>query len=202
MDLMPKGYKKRINPIDGSAVGNGFSSGGFGSVKAGSPSISAGIFVIVFSLVVLSGLAYGGLKIYDFKLGKDIQASKKEYNDIVNRQDSVLLKRIVSESQSSAILSNLLKSHIYASKLIDVLAATTLSQVQWNSLSLAADKNKLTLSGRAASYKILAQQIIAFQNSSDWTKIDISHISLDKIGSVAFSADINFNPSLLINNKQ
>ena len=98
------------------------------------------------------------------------------------------------------MLSGLLKSHRYLSNLFKALREATLSQVQWTAFSLSANsKDKISLSGNVASYKVLAQQMAVFKKDKNWSGASFSSIKLDKNGIITFLADVEFSPSLLIN---
>ncbi|KKS26560.1 MAG: hypothetical protein UU87_C0001G0075 [Parcubacteria group bacterium GW2011_GWA2_42_11] len=197
MDLINK--KNNQANIVGTS-GSPLSAGGFNPGKMKRSLISPAVIILVFSLLVISLIVYGGLFFYQLKIEKDINASRQAYEEIVNRQDENVLKKIVSQGENAEMLSGLLKSHRYLSNLFKALREATLSQVQWTAFSLSANsKDKISLSGNVASYKVLAQQMAVFKKDKNWSGASFSSIKLDKNGIITFLADVEFSPSLLIN---
>ena len=194
MDLAPRDYKRINNQVDSFAEKESESILGFSRME----EISLKKWIIgVFIMVVVSFLAYGGLKFYEKSVSSQISDLKNQQAAIWGQQDKNLVEKLINFQQSVDMIQELIKSHRYSSGLISALAAATLPQIQWESFDANTESNQLILRGRAANYKVLALQLLAFEKDQDWGDPKVSGIALDKKGSVGFLLNISFDSRLL-----
>ncbi|MDD5589732.1 MAG: hypothetical protein PHQ47_00985 [Candidatus Portnoybacteria bacterium] len=151
--------------------------------------------LLSFVAIIVFLAAWAGLKAYSvFVLEKKLSAISVEIGQIEAGVDNNRIKKLVELDKTISVAENLLDSHVYDSKFFGMIEKVTLPLVQWSSLSLIPEQGTAQLGGRAASFSVLARQILSFR-SSDFTA-EISGISLGNEG-VTFSALLRFDPGLL-----
>ena len=192
MDFIPKQYKSKPIEGDGAIKSRGISIAGF------EPKISA-IFSdrrVIWSVVLLalSFAVWGGLKGYIYYINSVSDKIAQEISSVQNSQNLELAQKIIDTDKTIKIYKGLLKNHIYSSQFFDLLEKVTIPQVQWRSLNLLTDQGRAQLTGRAASYSVLAKQIVSFEKSD--IKVDVSTVTLTRSG-VEFSATILFDRSIM-----
>lgn len=115
-----------------------------------------------------------------------------------------LEKEIPSQDRAEVIafysqlinLKKLLNQHIYPSQIFQRLELITHPQVGFSAFSYEAEENRLKFEGYAKDLSVLAEQLLAFQRSPDFTKINLSGIK--KAGDrYNFSLEVFFKKSLL-----
>lgn len=91
---------------------------------------------------------------------------------------------------------NLLKNHQAALNVFGFLEKATHSQVWFKKMDLDLQKKTLILSGQAASFEVLGQQILIFKKQTSVESLDLSQVSMDKDGAVQFDIQIVLKPQL------
>ena len=156
---------------------------------------------VILSFVALAlGLAvFGALKIYDYYyLQKDINNLENEIMNIENQQNPETIQKVTELDKAIENVKNLTNDHIFSSLFFKKIESLTLTDVKWSGYSINTVEGTADLKGQAASYSILAKQIVNFQDAK--FEINVSGISLTSDG-VNFSAQIKFDPKILLNNK-
>ncbi len=206
MDLFPKEYKKN-EPLPGV---NGQSTSRLGSFKFKSvnftalaglknlkePVLRGGIILSGFLLVALV-LLWGGLLLYKKSLTNQIIDLKDKQARVFSAQDKAAALDMIGLEKSSALAVSLLKSHVFTSAVLDKLAATTLSQVQWATMDLTVADRSIKARGKAANYSTLAKQIRALEENG-FSRVVAGGIMLDKTGGVSFDSSFGFDQKLLL----
>ncbi len=193
MDLIPKQYKSG-NPDEAK-----------GGLKSRGISISDKqsklLFllnkrvIICLALILIALVAFGGLKIYNFYIQRNIDDLKIEIKQLQGEQDIELVKKINEMEKSIGIVTDLKKNHIFSSLFFETLERVTIAEVQWRGMNLDTLQGRATLKGKAASYSFLAKQIVSFKEQG--FQIDVSGITSTNNG-VEFSAIIKFDPKILL----
>ena len=93
----------------------------------------------------------------------------------------------------------LLNNHIYGSKLFDFLRANTSKQVVIDSVNIDTKNLSLDIKARAASYDVLAGQIVWLKSLPAIESLKVSGIALSEKGLVDFSLSIKLSPSFFKN---
>jgi|GEM_PF-2140483 len=218
MDLFPKDYKK-TEPVAASVVapkpslssilnklkekfsslkGASVSGGGGGMAiitKAKGTLLRLGV-IVSSSAFVLVLVLWGSVVIYKNVLTGQINDLKKKQAEVFNEKDKETAAKIVDFEAGSALVQNVLKSHIYTSSAFDKLAAATVPRVQWQSFDLSVQDSSINVKGFAADYATLAKQILALADGG-FSSAVISNISMDKSGGVSFGAAFSFDPKIL-----
>jgi hypothetical protein len=193
MDLIPRNRKinKPLNEQLTFAKSQGIS---ISIGNGGWPYLKNKWVLASLAAVLASLLVFGGLKFYESrlrnsynKIRNDIESREAQNNTEANKQTLAIQKTMASVDKLSV-------KHIYSSKFFSVLEKTTLPEVTWNNIEIDT-KGSANLQGQAASYSLLAKQIVAFQDAK--MGIDVSGLNLTRNG-VEFSAKINFDPKILL----
>jgi len=199
MDLIPPQYKQENVA---SRIGASIKSRGI-SLSDGESKLSLlkerKVFLSL-AAVIVALLVFGGIEAYDiFVVQKEASRLELEINSLQEKQDSQkkseIGKKVINIDKMASAVETLSKKHIYSSLFFEALERITLPQVQWLNYSIDALKGTADLNGSAASYSILAKQIVSFEDAK--FKIAVSGISLKKNG-VDFSAKTSFDPSILL----
>ena len=201
MDLFPKEYKKKETNSGSQSIGAKFSAlglkrGNFSGISnLKTPFLRIGLIASIFLLIIIL-LLWGGLIFYKKTLNAQIANTKDQQAKVFSQKDKELATRIIILDRKASLLQGMLKSHIYTSKIFDTLAATTLPQVQWQSLNISTKDKNISAKGQAANYSVLAKQILALEEQG-FLRIKISDILLNKTGYVGFTANFGFDPKLI-----
>ncbi|MFH1171709.1 MAG: hypothetical protein V1778_04180 [bacterium] len=159
-------------------------------------------FIAAMSMLVV-GLAYIGLSIYNSRIVMETEAQKQEMA-IVDRQIQKLTVQKRDAEQFHSVTEqalSLLDTHIYWTKFFSGLEKYTLQTVSVRSAS-ADQSGHLTLTLSGKDYRSLAQQLLAFEAATDFVKsvsITAGESAQGKEGEgqgVNFSATITLMPNV------
>jgi len=203
MDLVPKEYKRNndiISPQSAQSANGRPVSGGVKLSKITGVrrdylrlGITSGLVLLALFLATWAGLA-----IYKNVLVKKIENLKNQHASVFSSQDKISAENIADFENRAKAAQDFLNSHVYTSAILGVISATTLPQVKWDTYTLILKDKAVSLKGQAASYLVLAKQILAFeQNQDNFLKVSVSDIGLNKEGTVGFSLSLIFNSKIL-----
>lgn len=91
----------------------------------------------------------------------------------------------------------LLSQHLFPSNVLSFLETHTHPQVQFLNLNFSGDARKLDMTGEAASYAVLAEQIAALEGDPNVSGVEFGGLSLGAKNLVNFKIAIIFKPNLL-----
>lgn len=152
-------------------------------------------FLFVASVVAAGGAFAYGKYLNLAVASKDVSLKKAEGAfDTRSIQD---LERLDSRLGQARVI---LQKHVAPSGLFTFLAAATLEQVQFTSLSLdvsADGSGKITMGGVADSFSTLALQSDQFSAAKVLKDVIFSGITTDAAGRVVFSVSANVGSGLL-----
>jgi len=201
MDLVPKEYKKNSDIVFTAKknIKFGADSGNLNLPKISVSRISILKIGIIASAVLLAlALAvWGGLKLYHRGIINSIKDYQKKEANIFSAQERETANKIIELERRAGMVQNFLKSHVYTSQALNLVADLTLPKVKWDSYALDVKERKITLKGWAADYSTLAKQIFVFQETEYLSKVVVSGIALDRNGMVGFGLDFKFDPKIL-----
>lgn len=152
------------------------------------------ISIIIFVIAV--GLYVAAIFYQNF-LNKSI--------DEINSKTKALSKEI-SETDRAEVLSfysqlinlkTLLAQHLYSSNILEKLELITHPKVAYSSFNYDNKNNTLKLDGYTDNLEFLAQQVLAFQRISEFTKVTLSNIKFAG-NKIIFSVEINFKPGFIL----
>jgi len=161
------------------------------------------LFVIGVLATALSLLGTGGVFLYKGVLQKQLDdpanGLKKQVSDLedklrtsgVNQQMLDLDKKLTSARQ-------VLAGHVVSSNVLDLLEENTLTQVRFSSFAFAAPPRQVDLTGEAAGYETLAQQVRVFESLPDVDAVSFGGLQLGEKGLLSFKMSIVVNPALLL----
>lgn len=154
------------------------------------------IFAVVLFLATAS--LWGGMTIWRDTLESEIEAIgsdvEKLESDIRSAGDAEL--RLRSLNQKLVSLETLLDQHPYPTNFFDFFEGITHPQVRYSHFSLNVLKREAALSGTAASYGILAQQLAAINKSGLAAFSNLTNIGLAQEGGVSFGITLLVNQNV------
>ena len=152
----------------------------------------AGIGFLVAVSAALGGLIF---------LNRARQAMREEFiaqNEI--KKESLrpeLLTQITLLDQRLKSVRGLVGDHNFASNVFRVIEANTHPQIRFTNFAFAADGLKADMSGEAASYRVLAQQIAILERAAEVERVEFGGLSTTGEGLVGFKLSLLFKPALL-----
>lgn len=153
---------------------------------------SAILLVIVF--IAYFGLHYGYERVLERRIAEvedNIIGLEKEIASSDREEVSVFYSQLIN-------LRDLLEGHIYSSQVFQRLELITHPQVAFTNFDYDFKEERLKLDGYSASLSAISEQILAFQRTADFREIDISDIRQAAQGRINFSAEVFFNPRLVL----
>jgi hypothetical protein len=151
------------------------------------------LFVIV--TVVYFLLHYVYLSFLDKKIA-EIENNIKGLENEIPTQDR---EEVTSFYSQLVNLKTLLEEHLYSSLVFERLELITHPQVAFSSFEYDFQEGRLMLNGTAQDLQALAQQLLAFQKTTDFSKIELSDVR-QGTNKLNFSVEIFFKPSFLLKN--
>lgn len=199
MDLVPKEYRKKneFAPPPDNKSKLGWSNLGLSKITGkGGSFFKLGTYVL-YGLLVLSVLLWGGSKFYQRSISQEINELRSREASIFSAEDRETVKEMVDFEGRASLVQEFLKSHVYSSQAIELIASLTLPKVKWDNLAMNISNQTVGLKGIAASYSVLAEQIYILETNNP--SVSVSGISLDRSGSVNFSVNFALDPKTILN---
>lgn len=150
------------------------------------------LFIFLLALSVAAGLKYGFRSYLDLQqkeLDKTIQESGGAINETQQENFINFYSQLIN-------LKYLLNNHLETSNVFSFLEEKTNQGVYFESAIWTATERQLRLEGITKSYDNLAQQIIAFEQSSEIEKVVLENSQTAERG-IRFNVRIIANPSLI-----
>ena len=152
--------------------------------------VSIGFLIIV----ILTSLIFNNsLKTSQKKLRKINQ----EISQIRTTDMLSLEKEILFAQTQIRDFSYLLNDHSFPNIFFQFLEKICHPQVWFSKFSLNSKDNRATVSGTTDNFTSLGQQLMIMKGNSFVREVNLSKISLKKIGKIGFTFDLSFNPGLL-----
>ena len=160
------------------------------------------LFLLIATLlVVISGLAAGGLYFYKVSLLKIQESRSNSLSIIRNNFEEQTIIELRSFSERMKAAKSILEEHVVLSPLFSLLSEITIPQVQYNSFSHESADKVLTvkLDGVALDYRSIALQADMFNDprSKFFKNVLFSNLKKDLDGNVKFNLEFDVEPSLL-----
>lgn len=99
-------------------------------------------------------------------------------------------KEVLGWRQKIEDFGDLLAKHQTALNIFGFLEKAAHPQVWFKKMDLDLPKKTLILSGQAANFEVLGQQILIFREQESVESLDLSRVSMDKEGGVQFDVQI------------
>ena len=145
------------------------------------------------SLVLLMGvvLGYSILVYFESKALLTLEGLKGKITTVGTIEDKILEMEVLAHKDRVEDFSILIKEYHKSSNFFDFLEKITHPQIWFTSLRLDVQALKATLSGRAASFQVLGQQLEIFQKQDLIEEVKLSDMSLGEGGEVEFSISLS-----------
>jgi len=91
-------------------------------------------------------------------------------------------------------LRDLIRGHVLASRLFPIFENNTNQRVQYSGLELDIPDSRLDLDGSAASYAVIAEQLLAYERMPGVLQYRLLNSELSEGGRIDFSVSLFFNP--------
>jgi len=156
--------------------------------------------IIIFALVVLGSLFYGGTVFYLKNLDKNMEVISQEILDLENKRDPDTEKIMIDLNERINILKDLLKNHFYWSQALGKIEESTIPEVYISDagFNIEFEKVNINISGNTTTYTNLARQILSYQEEPLVEKVKVSGISLDEKAGIKFDLAIIFSKNLIL----
>lgn len=152
------------------------------------------VFWILLEISLILILIFGGLKIYNFFLKKQIANIEEEIKAIDAQRDLAIENEIQSNIATFEKIEPILSSHIRAKNIFDLLEKDTYADAQISNFSFDAKEKTLTLSVTSPSAVALAMQVSIFKSDPKVQKVEIGGLSFSEEG-INFQLKITLDPS-------
>jgi len=179
ISLIPKDYKEKI----------------------GLSTIFPKIGILIFALLILSLLAYGGLFFLKGSLDSQLADLHNQIDELDKQKDEKFEKEVMSLEKALKSLKTILKNHFYWSNLVSKLGSLAVPQITFLSLDGRLEKDgsvNLILDGRSPGYTYLAKQMVSFSQDDLVLDVKVSEIALSTEGGIEFTLNINFLKEVLL----
>lgn len=154
------------------------------------------IFIFSLSFLVLSFLFYGGI-LYQQSVVKSQTAKIQEaIAQIDVSRDKAKEQALLTFSDQLEKVNELLKSRVYVSKFLKAIEESVHPQVVYSDFSLDMDKLGFELKGQAASYGILARQMVKLEEMPIFSSLELYN-TVVQFGGVTFILRGFLNPAYL-----
>jgi Tfp pilus assembly protein PilN len=155
------------------------------------------IIIFVIALALYLSVRYIYIGVLD-RQSADLENKIKGLEKEIPTQDR---EGVVAFYSQLVNLQTLLGKHLYPSQIFERLELTTHPQVSFTNFNYDFNENRLQIDGYSQNLQAIAQQLLAFQRTSDFEGVTLSNIrqSADKTN---FSMEIFFKSSLVLKNFQ
>jgi len=147
------------------------------------------VFVVIFGLYFVANF-------YDNYIRKSIADINTKIKDLAKEISVEDRNEVLTFYSQLVNLKTLLANHVYPSNIFSRLELITHPQVTFTTFSYENKTSIIKLEGYARDLNILAQQLLAFQKTTDFTKITVSDIK-STTDRVQFGVEINFRPNFI-----
>ena len=105
-------------------------------------------------------------------------------------------EEILKYQQKISHFSELIKNHLYYSKLFPYLEQRTHKKIRFSKMDLDFENSTLLLSGESPNFSVLAQQLEILKQDP-FLKTQLKEVNLGKEGNVDFKIEIKFDKKIL-----
>ncbi len=156
--------------------------------------IRFGFILLIVTVVLYVLLNFVYLRYLDKQVA-DLENKIQGLEQEIPKQDREEVTAFYSQLVN---LQKLLQSHLYPVQIFERLELITLPQVTFTNFDYDFLEKRLKMDGYAASLDIIAQQLVAFQRTSDFSKVILSDVRQTTPESVSFNLEVVFNPSFVL----
>lgn len=186
--------------------------GGFVSTKR--PTVYGPGVIVLFAIFGLTFVLYAAFVSYRATIEGETEAVRSETASLERGRNKGLEADIVKFEKRVNVLSQLLRSHIYASAVFPILERVTLPSISYDGFSFdtaAVAREQVSTSEKETQFKVkvrgmapslldLARQMIAYTEEPQIVQSNVSGFALDTDGGASFSADLLLAPDAILQN--
>ena len=154
------------------------------------------LFYISILSFIITIAFYAGFVHYLNEAQESVKAKNIEIRKIGTEEQKKSAENILKYEIKIRDFSNLFNKHKYTTNFLKFLDTSILNGIIITDMSLNILENKATLAGVANSFQILGQQENFFKNHDMLTKTNLGATSMNKLGKVDFSFELNINPTM------
>jgi len=154
------------------------------------------LFWVLVEVVVVLLLIFGGIKIYQSSLQKEISNLENEITALDAKRDSNLENEMKSTIASFEKIEPLLNSHIKASKIFTILENDTYADAQISNFNFNAKESTLILSVNSPTAQALAMQTSLFRADSNVKAVEVGGFSFSDEG-INFQLKVTLDPNAI-----
>src|SRR3989338_626883 len=162
--------------------------------KFPTPQYGGGGFGIFFRISMIFFLASllltAGIYAYRKFLTNNLASQKLVLQKLEIEFEPATIAELERVSGAIAAAGNVLRAHTMSSAVFDMVEASALSTVSFNTFSYSAEKNIITLAGEAASYSDVSAQSSVFEALPAVESATFGNLSLKETGTVGFILNI------------
>ncbi|PIP22623.1 MAG: hypothetical protein COZ91_03120 [Candidatus Nealsonbacteria bacterium CG_4_8_14_3_um_filter_39_7] len=153
------------------------------------------------SIVVLLTVIVGYL-VLDFYFIKKASATLDGFKNslIAQKTDSeiALEEKALDYKKKIEGFSQLMGSHVFASRFFPFLEKNTHPQVLFSDLELDMETGSVNLSGETESFLSLEQQVKILENNPQIKSLNLSGVSIGDKGKIKFAIDFSFDKGIVL----
>ncbi len=154
-------------------------------------------FRVSLAIGIASALAAGGL----FAYRRTLEVQRDRWAQDVRAEESALKTPLTAELinlfRSITSARQILAQHLFMTRVFGFLRAAAHPRVQFSSLHVAQESSMVELSGVAASYRAVAEQVSILESRREVKGVDFGGLSVGPRGLVNFRFSIAVTPTLL-----
>ena len=151
--------------------------------------VSCGLFIAVV-------LAYAALFYFEGKTFEKVQDVEEMLAKVGTKEEKAIEKEILTAKRKISSFSSLLQKHKESSNFFTFLEESAHPKVWFSKVDLTTENSEALVGGQAASFEVLGQQLIIFQQQELIQSIDLSNLLIGKDGEVEFSFYLYLNPKI------
>lgn len=148
--------------------------------------------VILFALLAVLVIAYGGLLFYEKNIIKKIEGKNSEYMEVYQELTEGNTKSVFDFQNRLSSASGLFSTGNPALDNLKKMEETIMPGVYINSFSYDVGQNKINLALAAQSYSLMAQQILSFKKSGYFSEVGVSDSQI-KANGIQFPVSLTLN---------
>jgi len=156
---------------------------------------------IVLGLVAAVILVYAALLYFENQASTALQDLQEQIAQVGTGDEKTIEAQVLLDKQKIDDFSEIFANHQRASNFFKFLEENCHPNVWFGKLELNTQDDQATLSGEAAGFETLGQQIVIFQNQKLIKNVELSDFAVGTNGRVNFTLSLSLDPAIFNNNE-
>lgn len=152
------------------------------------------LLVLTVLLVIGTASLYYWLQ---FRLRPEVEALQAQIQSLNAAEQVTEAQRFVVLQSQLRALRAVLENHIYGSNFFSFLEGITHPKVRFISLDADLSQRQIKLSGQAASFSVLAEQLKILESDPNVERFLSSNFKTEQTGTISFLLDVTFKSNVL-----